>query len=112
MMRGRAPQKSRINPLFAQKCRSSYEPSGNRGAAAFIGPTAAATQPRTAIQGDHMRCNHCKRVLGLVEGFLHSTSIVLANQLLRVGSSFDFQCVSVGICIGEANAFDLSKSTQ
>jgi hypothetical protein len=30
---------------------------------------------------------------------------------MLVGSPFDFQCDSVGICIGEANLFELSKFT-
>jgi hypothetical protein len=28
------------------------------------------------------------------------------------GSAFESRCGSVGICIGEANVFDLSKFTQ
>lgn len=50
--------------------------------------------------------------LGLAEGFLHSTSIAIANQWLLVGSPFDEACTSVEICIGEANVFDLSRFTQ
>jgi hypothetical protein len=50
--------------------------------------------------------------LGLATGFLESNSIALANQWLLVGSPLNFQCHNTGICIGEANVFDLSRFTQ
>jgi hypothetical protein len=46
--------------------------------------------------------------LGLATGFLESASLGLANQWLLVGSPLDFQCHNTGICIGEANVFNLN----